>query len=366
MAIMAYSYAYDITRKDFYRDTVYEIYKFLKQEMFSGGFYTAVDADSENEEGKFYTWDYDEIKNSTEKDFSYDFDILPDGNFYDNYSRKSGRNILFMKGDLTGNPASMHRKELEKLKKIRDARKKPMVDDKILADTNGLVIKALSIASMVFQDRDILNIAENSADFVMNKMYRDRKLMHSFRNNDAKIDGMFDDYSYTVSGLLSLYEASQNEIYLNYARDLQDKLIKTFYDSDNGGFYSAGDELPVRLKETYDNAIPSGFSFEIGNLIVFNYLDSNFQDVLDRSINSVAPDMARQPMFFSYTISYLFNLIEFYKIETGSKDVLDYLGRHYPYNYYFLKSKSNGISVCDTNKCFIIKDLSGLKSLIKC
>jgi uncharacterized protein YyaL (SSP411 family) len=364
MAIIAYSYAYDITGKEFYKDTAYEIYKFLKEEMFSRGFYTAIDADSENQEGKFYTWNYAELKNSAGKDFLYDFNILPEGNFYDNNSRQSGRNILFMNRDIAGNPTRLHREELEKLKKVRDTRVKPAVDDKILVDINGLVIKALSLASMIFHDKSMLKTAESAADFIMNDMYRDGKLLHSYRNGSAKIEGMFDDYSYMVSGLLSLYEASQNNIYLDYARDLHNILVKTFYDDINGGFYSTGGNLLVRLKETYDNAIPSGFSFEIGNLIIFNYLDSKFQDVLDKSINSIMPDMERQPMFFSFTISYLFNLIEFYKVETGSEDVLNYLGSHYPYNYYFLKFDSNVISICDTNKCFIVKGLPDLKRLI--
>jgi hypothetical protein len=366
MAIMAYSYAYDITGNEFYKDVVYEIYGFIKENMFSKGFYTAVDADSENEEGKFYTWNYTELQNNVGKDFIYDFNILPEGNFYDNNSRQSGRNILFMNRDVNGNPAKMHREELERLKKIRDSRKKPLVDDKILTDINGLVIKAFSIAAMIFHDDNILNTAENSADFIMNDMYKDGKLMHSYRNGHARIDGMFDDYSYMVSGLLSLFEASQNDIYMDYARELHNTTIKTFYDNVNGGFYSTGDELLVRLKETYDNSIPSGFSFEIGNLIIFNYLEGKYQDILDKSIGSITTDMDRQPMFFSYTVSHLFDLIEFYKIETGNVDALNYLGSHYTYNYYFLKSKGNEISVCDTNKCFIVRNSEDLKKLIKC
>ena len=152
-----------------------------------------------------------------------------------------------------------HGEELERLKKIRDSRKNPLIDDKILTDINGLVIKAFSIAAMIFHDDNILNTAENSADFIMNDIYKDGKLMHSYRNGHARIDGMFDDYSYMVSGLLSLFEVSQNDIYLDFARELHNTIIKTFYDNVNGGFYSAGDELLVRLKETYDNAIPSGF-----------------------------------------------------------------------------------------------------------
>ena len=364
MAIMAYSYAYDITGDNFYKNVVYEIYKFLKDEMLSGGFYTAVDADSENEEGKFYTWTYSELVESVGKKFVSDFNINPEGNFYDNNSRQSGRNILYMDRRIEGNPTSMYREELETLKKIRDKRTKPLIDDKILADVNGLLIKAISIASMVFRDNNMLQTAENSADFIMNYMYTSGRLMHSFRKGKSSIEGIFDDYSFMVSGLLSLYEASLNEIYLDYARELHKLLMEKFYDETNGGFYSNMGDLLVRLKESYDNAIPSGFSFEIGNLVVFNYIDNKYAEELEKSISGIAKDIQVQPIFFSYTVSYFFNLLEFYKISTDSGEILDYLHHHYPSDYFFIKSGNNEISVCDTSKCFLIGNLQELKNLI--
>ncbi len=366
MAIIAYSYAYDVTGDAFYKNVVYEIYKFLKNEMFSKGFYTAVDADSENQEGKYYTWEYRELVENVGKNFVYDFNILPEGNFYDANSRQSGRNILYLGKSIQGDPATLYKKELETLKKIRENRIKPLIDDKILTDINGLVIKALSIASMIFKDGDMLNTAEEAADFIVNDMYSDKKLMHSYRNGKSTVNGILDDYSFMVSGLLSLYEASLNEIYLDYARELHKNLIDLFYDKTDGGFYNGMGNLLVRLKESYDNAIPSGFSFELGNLIIFNYLDDNFGTELEKSIGTISKDIEMQPMFFTYTISNFFNMVEFYKIATRSPVVLGYLQQHYPYNYFFLKAGGDEISVCDTNKCFTVEGIAKLKSLIKC
>ncbi|WP_337859985.1 thioredoxin domain-containing protein [Ferroplasma sp.] len=366
MAIIAYSYAYDITKDNFYKNVVYEIYNFLKETMFSKGFYTAVDADSENEEGKYYTWQYSEIAQNVAQNFIYDFNILPEGNFHDANSRQSGKNILYMNKNIKGDPTTVYRKELAMLKKLRAQRKEPLIDDKVLADINGLVIKGLSIASMIFNDGDMLELAESSADFIMNEMYTNKKLMHSYRNGRASVNGGLDDYSFMISGLLSLYEASLNEIYLDYARELQIMLINLFYDKINGGFYNTAEELPAMLKESYDNAIPSGFSFEVGNLIVFNYIDNKYAEELEKSMESMEGNIKRQPLFFSYTVSFFFNMLEFYKVSTGSSEALDLLQHHYPYNYFFLKTSENGISVCDTNKCFIVKDISGLKTLIKC
>jgi len=366
MAIIAYSYAYDVTGDSFYKNVVYEIYKFLKDEMLSKGFYTAVDADSENQEGKYYTWTYGELAENTGKNFLYDFNIVPEGNFYDANSRQTGRNILYLGKNIQEDPTTLYKKELENLKNIREKRIKPLIDDKILTDINGLVIKALSIASMIFKDEDMLKTVEDTADFIMNNMYAGKKLMHSYRNGKSSVNGILDDYSFMVSGLLSLYEASLNEIYLDYARELHRKLIDLFYDKTNGGFYNGMANLLVRLKESYDNAIPSGFSFEVSNLIVFNYVDDKFATELEKSISAISKDIEMQPMFFTYTISNFFSIVEFYKITTESQEVLAYLQEHYPYNYFFLKAGSNQISICDTNKCFNVADIEKLKTLIKC
>jgi uncharacterized protein YyaL (SSP411 family) len=365
MAIIAYSYAYDVSNNDFYKNVVYEIYKFLKEKMFSRGFYTAIDADSEKEEGKYYTWEYSELEKHVGKDFIYDFNILPEGNFYDANSRPTGRNILYMNKDIKGNPAKMYRKELETLKKLREQRIEPLIDDKILADINGLMIKALSIASMIFSDDEMMGMAEKSADFIMNDMYRNKKLLHSYRNGKSSVNGGLDDYSFMISGLLSMYEASFKDIYLDYARDLQKTLMELFYDKTNGGFYNSAENLLVRLKESYDNAIPSGFSFEIENLSLFYYIDTEYGKELQKSIESIASDIQRQPLFFSYTVLTLFNMLDFYKVSTESSEALELLKHHYHYNYFLLKTGGNEISVCDTNKCFIVKDVSELKALIK-
>ncbi len=364
MAIMAYTYAYYITKNNFYKDIVYEIFNFLKTEMFNNAFYTAIDADSENEEGKYYTWEYNEIKNITDDEFIDLFNITREGNFFDNNYRATGRNILYLKENIDKGNKKIN-DDLKKLYNERNKRIKPLKDDKILSDINGLIIKSLSIASMVFDDKEMSDYAEKAADFIMNNMYKNNILYHRYRDNDVSIEGFLDDYAFLSSGLLYLYEATLDDIYLKYANDLNNYVKNNFYDKINGGFYENKDNIIVKLKETYDNATPSGFSVEIDNLVILNYIYGNYSDVIDKSLKSIYNDLNNKPMFFSNTVSSLFKIINYYKVDTNNNEIINYLKSNYPYNYYFIKSNNNEINVCDTNKCFIIKDLNELKKLIK-
>ncbi len=364
MAIMAYTYAYSITKNKFYRDVVYEIFTFLKNEMFNKAFYTAIDADSENEEGKYYTWAYDEIKRITDDEFIDLFNVTNKGNFFDNNYRATGKNILYLKENSDNGYNKKINEDLKKLYDERNKRIKPLKDDKILSDVNGLIIKSLSIASMIFNDKEMLDYAEKAADFIMNNMYRNDVLYHRYRDGDVSIEGFLDDYAFLSSGLLELYEATLNEIYLKYAGDLNRYVKNNFYDKLNGGFYESGSNIIVKLKETYDNAIPSGFSTEIDNLVILNYINGGYYDVIDKSLKNIYNDLNREPMFFSHTVSAFFKILNYYKIDTGNEEVINYLKSTYPYNHYLIKSSNSEINVCDENKCFIIKDITGLKKLI--
>ncbi len=364
MAIMAYTYAYYITGDNFYKNIVYQTFTFLKNEMFNHAFYTAIDADSENEEGKYYTWTYDEIKRITDDEFINLFNVTREGNFFDINYRATGKNILYLKENTDIIYNKKIGEDLKKLYNERNNRIKPLKDDKILSDINGLIIKSLSLASMVFNDKEMLNYAEEAADFIMNNMYKNNILYHRYRDGDVSIPGFLDDYAFLSSGLLYLYEVDLNEIYLKYAKDLNIYVKDNFYDKLNGGFYESSDNIIVKLKETYDNAIPSGFSAEIDNLVILNYMDPNYQDIIGKSLKSIYNDLNRESMFFSNTVSAFFKIIDYYKIATGNEEIINYLKEKYPYNYYFIKGNNNEINVCDKNKCFIIKDINELKKLI--
>ncbi len=363
MALMAYTYIYSITKNDFYKNVAYEIFQFLKNEMFGKAFYTAIDADSENEEGKYYTWTYDEISQITDREFTKSYDVSEAGNFYDNNYRLTGRNILYF----SGSPEEIYNKNMEvnikKLYDVRNKRVKPLIDDKILADINGLVIKALSISSMVFSDRDMLEYAENAADFIISKMYKNNILYHRYRENDISIEGFLDDYAFFSSGLLYLYEASLNDVYMKYFEEITGNMVKKFYDTENGGFYETDHPEIIKLKESYDNAIPSGFSIAIDNLMVYGYINNKYDSVIDASLRNVYDELASKPLFFSATVDAFFKKLKFYKIEADGEK-LDSIKKYYPNNYFMLSSNDGKINVCDINKCFIVGNTDKLAEII--
>ncbi|WP_245844767.1 thioredoxin domain-containing protein [Persephonella hydrogeniphila] len=300
--LMAYTEAFQITGESLYKQTVEEIIQYLTRNMLSpeGGFYSAEDADSEGEEGKFYVWSYDELKEIVEDiDLFEDiFGITQEGNYREEHTgRPTGKNILYMRKTLTDISKETGISE-EKLslkisnwrKKLFSERKKrvhPLKDTKILTDWNGLVIAGLSKASVI--NPEYIKIAKNTADFILSKMKtKNGTVFHRYKDGDADIDGFLSDYSYLVWGLIELYQHSFEEKYLIEAVELTDKMIKHFWDK-KGGFYDTpdfGEELIVRPKEGYDGAIPSGNSVAVYNLFRLYRITGN-TEYRDRALKTI-------------------------------------------------------------------------------
>ena len=283
---MAYTEAYQATGKSAYKKTAEEIYQYILRDMKSpeGGFYSAEDADSEGVEGKFYVWtaeDIDKVLENDEAEFAKTvFNINENGNFNDGYSKVSNKNILHIKHDIEelsellglGQDQIVEKIENVRLKLYheRETRVHPHKDDKILTDWNGLMIASMAKASQVFSDKKYYDTASSAADFILEKMCSDGKLMHRYRKNDAGITGNLDDYSFMIWGLLELYTAYFDIKYLKSAVKLNNTLLEHFWDDMDGGFYFTADyaeKVLMREKKTYDSATPSGNSVEILNLI---------------------------------------------------------------------------------------------------
>jgi len=293
---MAYVETYQATRKDEYATTAREIMAYVLRDMTSpdGGFYSAEDADSEGEEGKFYVWTLDEIKQLLgEEDAriaAATYNVLPDGNFKDEATgTSSGANILHLTRPLStiASELAMPENELdERLNQIRDKlfayreeRIHPSKDDKILTDWNGLMIVALAKAAQVFDDPQYRDAAEKAARFVMSNMRSgDGRLLHRFRDGEAAMPAFVDDYAYFVWGLLELYEATFDTEYLKSAIELNDQMLAHFWDEIDGGYFFTADdseELIHRSKEIYDGATPSGNSVAMLNLLRLGRITGN-------------------------------------------------------------------------------------------
>lgn len=281
MLLLAYTEGWRMSGDPIFKDTCYRIFNYLKTNMRSpdGAFYSAEDADSEGEEGKFYVWEKQEIFNCLTKEkaelFCDVYNIKDDGNFHDEASGQlTGQNIPHLNGRLS-EYASKHSLNYEKLDKslaqirselfdIRKDRVPPLLDDKILTDWNGLLMVAFATAGAVFNDSDFTDAATKIESFISSKLISsDGHLLHRFRDGDAGINAMADDYTSLVWGLIELYQTTQNPAFLLTAIQYHTYFSQEFSDEDNGGFYftNKNTETPLgRQKEIYDGALPSSNS----------------------------------------------------------------------------------------------------------
>ncbi len=274
---LAYIEAYQITQKPFYRDVSKEVLEYVMRDMThpGGGFYTAEDADSEGEEGRFYLWTSEELNRVLDQDagwISSLWNIKPKGNFRDEASGQwTGKNIPH----LTRWP---NEQTLERLKpirstlfKVREKRVHPLKDTKILADWNGLMITAFSRAGDIFDDVRYTAAARKAFQFVENKMCTpDERLWHCWREGEAIVPGQLEDYAFMIHGLLALYENTLDPRLIERALAFNQILNHSFKDEENGGYFMTGldaEALIVRPKEIYDGALPSGNSVQFGNLL---------------------------------------------------------------------------------------------------
>jgi uncharacterized protein YyaL (SSP411 family) len=287
MAI-AYTEAFQVTRKKEYQQTAEEIFTYVLRDLRSpeGAFYSGEDADVEGEEGKFYLWADDEIKDiltSGEYELAKKiFNIRKNGNFRDESTGETAeKNILHTRKELDkfSEKQKVEDEEIKSLedfirKKLFDARNKrihPNKDKKILTDWNGLMIASLAKAARVFDDADYAKYAADTAEFIISKMYdKNKHLYHRYKDGKVGISGFLNDYAFLTWGLLELYETTFKAGYIKTALQLSRVLLNHFWDSECGGFFISPDyaqDTLIRTKEIYDGAIPTGNSISTMNLI---------------------------------------------------------------------------------------------------
>ena len=320
---LAYLETFQITRKPLFARTAREIFSYVLRDMQAdeGGFYSAEDADSEGEEGKFYIWEADDFERivgpEDAADWSRVLNLRKDGNFHEEASgRKTGANILHWRRppeELAGEmrlseDAFMDRWEIirRKLFDIRKKRIHPLKDDKILTDWNGLMIAALSRGARILGSSQYRNSAARAADFILNRMRDfDGRLRHRFREGEVAIAAHADDYAFLIFGLLELYHAGFETAYLESALALQQQMLDDFWDEKNDGFYSTSHgetELPVRPKELYDGALPSANSVSLLNLLGLSRLtgDVRWEERASRLVRAFSGSVQSLPSAFTF------------------------------------------------------------------
>jgi len=296
LLLMAYTEVYQATGKEEYARTAREIALYVLRDMTSpeGGFYSAEDAESEGEEGKFYLWSEAEIRNALPNDEAnlavQVFMVQEKGNFIDPATgKRTGKNILHLTKQVSdlasGLGLSVEELDMKlttvkmKLYEERAKRIHPNKDEKILTDWNGLMVAGLAKAAQAFDEPSYALAAKRAAEFILSKMLDPKgKLLHRYRSGEAAIPAFLDDYAFFVWGLLELYEATFDVSYLRRALDLSKTLLEDFWDEKEGGFFVAAEDsekLPLRSKEHYDGAIPSGNSAAALNLFRLSRITSN-------------------------------------------------------------------------------------------
>lgn len=321
MLALAYIEAWQATKAPLYRQTAEEVFTYILRDMIApeGGFCAAEDADSEGEEGRFYVWtlaEIEEILPKSEADLVIQaFSVSSEGNFRDEATgRKTGKNILHLKNPADGllpeDPDTKARlgSALRALFSIRESRPRPLRDDKVLTDWNGLMIAALARGARAFDEPRFAEAASGAADFLERRLSDEEGgLMHRFRDGHAGIGGHLDDYAFLIWGLLELYEATFDEAHLTRALALADTMKGRFEDTEEGGFFfAAGDteDLIVRRKETQDAALPSGNSVAALCLYRLARLTgrADLEETSERVLHALGGAVEKLPSAFTFLL----------------------------------------------------------------
>ncbi len=331
LLLMAYSKAYQMTGDERFRNVVYETVLYLKTEMMEDGlFYSAEDADSEGEEGKYYLWSEKELRNILDQN---EFTILKalsaistDGNFVDPiHGGRTGKNIIYFAKtpEKVAKAFQMSRDELsrilehirEKLFYARQKRVHPIKDKKILTDWNALMIGALVQAGIHLEDKSFIHMAVQSYHSLKNVLTTDEHhLFHRFMAGESGIPGKLDDYAWYIFASLQLFQATQNILYLREALNKTTIVLNEFEDKQKGGFYTISERdesLIFRMKDLYDGAMPSGNSMMLDNLVTLYFItaENQYRESIDRLLTYAAPEIEQYPsgyaMFIRGIIRYL-------------------------------------------------------------
>ena len=309
---------YQLTEDPLMKEACKNTLDYVSRELSSpeGGFYSAEDADSEGEEGKFYLWTNDELisvlGDEDGKTFINIFGCESSGNYLDEATRqRTGKNIPHLKKSISEYSLSQDvspkefQNKLENIRKklfnSRESRVHPQLDDKVLTDWNGLMISAFAKSGQAFGNKEYLIRAKKAADFCLSELRQPNgRLLKRWRLGKAGLPAHLEDYAFLAQGLIDLYEATCTPHYLDQAKQLIDLSRELFEDSNTGGFFLTakdGEQLLTRPKEIYDGAIPSGNSVMAMNLCRMWKIsgDEKYRECLNRSFSAFSGFLESNP-----------------------------------------------------------------------
>ncbi|MGK0184163.1 MAG: hypothetical protein ACI9YB_003488, partial [Halioglobus sp.] len=318
LLIKVYLEAFQVSKDEKYRQVAEETLEYVLREMTSpeGGFYSAQDADSEGEEGKFYVWTPEEIQSLLNRENAevvckY-FDVTPQGNWEGKSILNTPRSIEEVAGGLDISVEQLKKILQESKGKLYQERLKrcnPGKDDKILTAWNALMISAMADAFRVLNDQRYFDAAKKASDFLLTKMIRnDGRLWRTYREGKAHIHGFLEDHAFFVQSLIDLYESGAEEKYLDEALKLSEVLIKYFYDEESGSFYSTSkdhEELYLRYRDGKDSVLPNGNAQAAMALLrlSWHYERNELEAISRKSLIAYGQQVAEFPQVFITTLT---------------------------------------------------------------
>jgi uncharacterized protein YyaL (SSP411 family) len=338
--VSLYSEAYQKFKDEDYKTLVYGTLAFIERELKSdeGAFYSALDADSEGEEGKFYVWKKKELETLLGEDyplFSAYYNVNSIGYWeHDTYIllRKDDDAKLAKQFNISVEELTLKIGRAKSvLMKERATRIRPGLDDKSLTSWNGLMLKGYVDAFLTFGNQHFLDVALANANFILDKQLRkDGGLNHSYKNGRSTINGYLEDYAFVIDAFLKLYEATFDERWLSEANALMAYSIEHFYDNDSRMFFFTSDEDPAliaRKMEVNDNVIPASNSVMASNLfsLSHHYDRSDYKEMSEKMLNNIIDKVAAYPSGYSNWLNLLLNYVyPFYEVAIVGKKAEDF------------------------------------------
>jgi uncharacterized protein YyaL (SSP411 family) len=308
--------AWKLTGTEFYRLIARESLDYVLREMTdaAGGFYSSQDADSEGEEGRFFLWTPDQMREVLGDDaelIGRYFGVTDGGNF-------EGRNILNVPVPMerfvaerqldAANFDNLVQSAKRELYAEREKRVHPGRDDKVLTAWNGLMLRAFAEAALAFDDATYREAAVKNADFLLGTMRPIGRLLRTWKEGRAHLNGYLEDYAFLADGLLALYQATFDDRYLRSAIEISEQMISLFWDDEAQGFYDTGSDhetLITRPRDLFDNATPAGSSVAAGVLLRLALIcdRSDFEQRAVACLRAVAPVLDRATTAFGRVLA---------------------------------------------------------------
>jgi len=343
---VVYAEAYQITKDPKYLEVVNQTLHYVLREMTSpeGGFYSAQDADSEGEEGKYYVWKKNQIQEIIGKDadvFCLYYDVTDGGNFEGNNILNNNirtSTVAFQFGKTEDDINNMIKQSSEKLFAERSKRTAPGKDEKILTSWNGLMISAFAKGYRISGQEPFLHAAKNCIKLIEEKLTINGNLLRTYKDGQAKLKAYLDDYAYFVNALLDVFEVDPSAKYIQLALRHANYLIEHFWDpKENNFFFTADDheKLIIRTKNIYDLSLPSGNSIAAHAFLKLYHFtqDKKFLDVSTKIMESLSVMAAENPFGFGQLLNtiylYIQKPIEITVLNTNNGEIYDGLTKKF-------------------------------------